>query len=511
MSLLAMKDEIATVEPGISRLLAQASRFLTGQGIPYFLVGGFVRDILLRRPTRDIDIAVKADAVLLAPELAAALGGKAIILDKVNRISRLVFPGGGLEIDLTSFTGTIEEDLARRDFTANAIAAPFDDTVGNGFDPSRFIDPFFGRKDIENKLIRTVSDGVFIEDPARLLRAVRIAAELDFNIETGTAKVIRRDAFLLAAIAGERIREEFLRLLTLPGAGERLFQMDQLGLLMAVIPELAPARGVDQPRIHVWDVLEHSIRTVTAVEFVLREGGWKHAPAGTLDQVPWSGELESHFSQPVSSGSSRKTLLKLGALLHDIAKPQTKTLDDDGRARFTGHPNEGAVTAAAIMERLRFSRKEIGVVELLVKYHMRPNQMSNEGLPTGKAIYRYFRDTGETGTDILFLCLADHLATRGTTLDLDEWQRHTALTSYILAEHEDRQSPSRAPRLIDGNDIIAAFGLQPGPELGRLLEAAREAQAAGEIIDRQQALAYIQHLMARPDNVISDTPSQGEL
>ena len=137
--------------------------------------------------------------------------------------------------------------------------------------------------------------------------------------------------------------------------------------------------------------------------------------------------------------------------------------------------------------------------------------MSNEGLPTGKAIYRYFRDTGPAGIDILFLCLADHLATRGDTLDPVEWERHTGMTAYVLAEHADRRSPSRAPRLIDGNDIIATFGLEPGPELGRLLEAAREAQASGKISDRQQALNYVKQLITTPDSAGADRTHQGEI
>jgi poly(A) polymerase len=259
---------------------------------------------------------------------------------------------------------------------------------------------------------------------------------------------------------------------------------------------MSPARGVEQPKIHVWDVFDHSIHTVSAAEFLLREGTWQYAGEETLTPVPWSTGLSQHFDQEISSGSTRRSMLKLAALFHDIAKPPTKTIDDEGRAHFLGHPLEGAATAAAIMERLRFSNREIHLVELLVKYHLRPTQMSHEGLPTRRAIYRYFRDTGDAGIDLLFLCLADHLATRGHSLDLAQWQEHTRMTEYVLARHYEEESLSAPARLIDGHDVMKTFGLSPGPRVGELLEALREAQAAGEVTSRQEALHYVEQLLA---------------
>jgi poly(A) polymerase len=325
---------------------------------------------------------------------------------------------------------------------------------------------------------------------------VRIAAELGFRIDESTETLILHDSRLITGVAGERLREELLRLLAVPGAGQRLFYLDKLGLLTALIPEMSTARGVTQPRVHVWDVFDHSIHTVSAVEFLLREGTWEHAGEEILAGVPWSTRLCQHFDQEVSSGSTRRSMFKLAALFHDIAKPRTKTLDDDGRARFLGHPQEGAATAAAIMERLRFSNREIQMVELLVKYHLRPTQMSHEGIPTHRAIYRFFRDAGEAGIDLLFLCLADHLATRGPSLDLREWQEHTGMTEYVLARHFEEENLSAPVKLIDGHDVMNTFGLSPGPKVGELLEALREAQAAGEVTTRKQALHYVEQMLA---------------
>ncbi len=504
-----MNDAKRVLNPGVPRLLADISRFLSGKGIAAYVVGGFVRDALLDRATDDIDIAVHADAVRLAPELARALNAKAVTLDAENRISRLVLPGHEWSVDLTSFSGSIEEDLARRDFTINAMAFELEGATFE-FGESRCIDPFNGRDDLRRGLVRAVDGSVFSEDPARLLRAVRIAAELGFSIEPETEALMQRDAGLIAGVAGERTREEFLRLLAPSGAAERLFHLDRLGLLIALIPELGPARGTDQPRVHVWDVLGHSIRTVAAVEFILHEGRWDYVTEDILSVVPWSDELRGHFRRVVNHGSTRGVLLKLSGLLHDIGKPATKTVEEDGRARFLGHPQLGSDTVTSIMERLRFSRRETQLVSQMVKYHMRPTQMSNVGLPTGRAIYRFFRDTGDAGIDILYLCLADHLAARGATLDLQEWNGHTAMTAYILQQHYGTAAQPRTAKLLNGHDILKTFGLEPGPRIGELLEALQEAQAAGEITDREQAVDYIRQMLNGPDRRGADRSSQGE-
>jgi poly(A) polymerase len=276
-----------------------------------------------------------------------------------------------------------------------------------------------------------------------------------------------------------------------------LSYLEDLGLLTALIPELVPAKGVSQPKVHVWDVFDHSLHTVSTVEFLLREADWEHADGKILTPVPWSAELSRYFDQGVGSGSTRRSLLKLAALLHDIAKPRTRTLDEDGRARFLGHPQEGAAMAAGILERLRFSNREIKLVEIMVRYHLRPTQMSHEELPSRRAIYRYFRDTAEAGIAIQFLCLADHLATRGPYLDPAQWREHARMAEYVLAMHLEEKSLSVPPKLIDGHDLIEIYGMSPGPGIGELLEAVREAQAAGEVTTREQALEYARQLLAK--------------
>ena len=482
------------IQPSASSLLTRVNQFLTEQGIKSYLIGGLVRDMRLGRDTADIDIAVSADALEIAPKVATALGGKYVLLDEVNRIGRVVLSSKDTkwELDFSTIEGSIEQDLARRDFTIDAMAIELE----TAFQSPVLIDPFQGFDDLRQGIIRVVAETAFPSDPVRLLRAVRLAAELDFRIESQTETLIQRYSHLIASVAGERVREELLRLLVIPRSGQLLTYLDELGLLTAMFPELVQTKGAEQPKEHFWDVFHHSIQTVAAVDFLLRQGDWEYADEEVLSAVPWSAELRRHFDQEVSHGSTRKSLLKLAALLHDLAKPQTKTIEESGRIRFLGHAKEGATIATDILERLRFSTKEIKLVEVAVRYHLRPTQMSHEELPSRRAIYRYFRDAGETGIDILFLSLADHLATRGKQLDLAKWQEHVQMVVYVLARHFEEESLTVPPKLIDGHDLMDKFGLSPGPKVGEILEAVREAQAAGEVTTREEAFAYIEHLLS---------------
>ncbi|MEE8353794.1 MAG: HDIG domain-containing metalloprotein, partial [Dehalococcoidales bacterium] len=357
----AVMEVISDVlDAGATRLLAAVSDGLGGSRA--YLVGGFVRDGLLGRRTTDVDIAVP-DGMASARSLADRLGGHFVPLDAVNGVGRVIveaaeFGEGRWQLDFSTAEGGIEQDLARRDFTMNAIAVDLEQLAAPGRRVD-LIDPFDGRGDLARGLVRAVSDGVFESDPIRLLRAVRFAAELGLGIDDATDKLIRAGAGLVVGVAGERIREELLRLLAVAGSGRYLARLDELGLLTALIPELEAARGFEQPKEHQWDVLGHSLKTAEACDFLLRQGDWEYATGGVLDAVPWSPRLEEHFRRKISGaspgGSSASALLRLAAVLHDIAKPETRTVDADGRTRFLGHPSAGAAMAVAIVERLRFS------------------------------------------------------------------------------------------------------------------------------------------------------------
>ncbi|HIE16951.1 MAG TPA: HD domain-containing protein [Dehalococcoidia bacterium] len=477
-------------------LLNRISTVLREHDCPAYVVGGFVRDWLLGRETADLDIAVGGDALSVAKEVARVVAGKYVLLDEANGVARVVVTENKQPwyLDFASFTGSIEDDLARRDFTIDAMAVELSDLVSGSL---CLIDPFSGANDLKRKLLRAVSLTIFEQDAARLLRGVRLATELGFSIESETEMLIRGNCGLVRLVSKERLREELVRMLALPGSARLVRYLEALGLLTQLIPEVEAMKGVEQPKEHHWDVFEHSVETMAAVEFLLREAPWEYGREGLLAITPWSEDFRRYFDQVVSSGSTRRLLLKLGGLLHDIAKPVTKTIDDTGRIRFLGHTKQGAAMATAILERLRFSSREVRLVESLVYHHLRPVQMTSDDLPTSRAIYRYFRDTEGAGIDILFLALADYLATWGPRLDFEEWREHNRLISYILEEHLRQEVKTAPVKLVDGHDLMDIFGLKPGRLLGELLAEVHEAQATGEVSTREEAIEIVRNKLEK--------------
>ena len=480
--------------PGNDTILSSLRDFFNARSTPAYLVGGFIRDCLRGIETKDVDVAVAGDSLSLAQELAAGLGGAFVPLSREHRVARVALPGSsdttngrGWVIDVSALDSQVHTDLARRDFTVDAMALDLNDWGAPGWEEKIF-DPFDGRTDLNRGVMRAIGESVFQDDPARLLRAVRLAARLQFSIEPHTASLIARHAHLISATSGERVREEFLAVLSLDRAKDHLETLDQLGLLCCIIPELEIAKGVEQPREHYWDVYGHSIHAVEGAERVVS----RRAQDPEASQVPWSGEVEEHFSGDAGDGHTRATMLKLAALLHDIAKPQTKMFDAKGRTRFLGHPTQGASMADDILERMRLSNRGKDMVHGMVENHLRPIQMSQGGeLPTPRAVYRYFRDVGEVAIDTLYLSLADHLAARGPDLDMDGWRRHADIVAHILEIGSHQQTPEKMHRLITGHDLMEEFGLAPGALVGSLLEEVNEAQASGAVSTRNEALDWV--------------------
>ncbi len=479
-------------------------RLAAERGVRLWPVGGAVRDALLGRSIHDWDFAVERDALGLARAVADALGGDFYPLDAERDTGRVILTtesGARMELDFAVLRGeTLEADLAARDFTVNALALGENGVV---------VDPTGGRDDLQARRVRAVSEWVFRDDPLRLLRAVRIEAELGFEIEPETVGRILRDAPWLAQPSAERIRDEFARLLALPGAAASLRRLDELSLLVYVIPELETLKGVEQSPPHYLDVWQHTLATMDALEGIIAaicgSNNSSGSAWGDLARVlgQFAGDVSAHLAVEVSGGRDRATLLKLAALLHDVGKPRTRSQDEDGHIHFYNHEPVGAQIAVKRMAQLRFSRDEEERVRVIVGQHLRPAFLAQGGPLTRRAIYRYFRATGCAGVDVVLLALADHLAIWGPRLEEARWARLLDVAETLLTHwferHEETISP---PPLITGGDLIAAFGLEPGPQIGRLLELLREAQAAGEVRTREEALTLTRRVLDRglPDD-----------
>ena len=477
----------------------QVVRRLAGErGGRIWSVGGAVRDVLLERPVHDWDFAVERDAMGLARAVADALGGAYFPLDAERDTGRVVpkaVDDARLELDFAALRGVdLEADLAARDFTINALAL---DEMGT------LVDPTGGKADLEAGCVRATGERVFRDDPVRLLRAVRLEAELGFEIEPQTEAWILRDAPLLALPAAERVRDEFARAMASQGATIYLQRFDEFGLLPRVAPELELLKGVTQSPPHCLDVWSHTLMTVDALEGVIAAiagqaveplalAGVDPAAWGDLARVlgQFTGDVTVHLAVEVSGGRDRALLLKLAALLHDVGKPETWSQGEDSRVHFYNHEAVGARIAAARLQRLRFSRDEVERVRVRVGQHLRMAHLARTERVTRRAIYRYFRATGDAGVEVVLLNLADHLAAWGPNLQEQRWARRLEVAEILLTHYFEHHGETISPPpLVTGHDMMAELGLSEGPEIGRLLEALREAQAAGEVSTREEALA----------------------
>ena len=471
-------------------MVGMLAAFFRSRGITAYLVGGVVRDALTGWDADDIDIAIDADAARVGRELADALGGHHYArLHEDWQIARVALNGEEASgyIDITTIQSAIEQDLRRRDFTINAMALPLDAASGGDI-RGELLDPCGGAQDLEDGVVRMTSPAVLEQDCVRLMRGVRLASRLGFAIEPDTASAIRRNAACLATAPQERVRDELMRILQTPNARDGVRMLDDLGLLCSVMPELAVAKGVAQPKEHYWDVFNHLVEAVGWVDAMFS----KRADVYPLSLVPRFEGMDDYFGGDVSDGFDRLTFLKLTALLHDIAKPATKTVEASGRIRFLGHHTEGADIVRQTLMRLRFGNRGVEHVARMVRRHLQPTQMAQKGeMPTARALYRYYRNAGDVAPDTLYLNIADYLAARGPMLGHDDWAYHCALIRHILEAGRAEDAPQSVPALVNGYDIMDRFALAPSPAVGRLLRMVREAQASGEVTTRAQALDLV--------------------
>lgn len=459
-----------------------------------WLVGGYVRDRLLGRISHDLDLVVPFGGLALARRVADRLGGAFYPLDEERDTGRAILSNddGQVVVDVARWrSGDLGADLAARDFTVNALAY---DIVGYG----GMIDPTGGLADLREGILRAPSPTAFRDDPIRLLRAVRLEAQLDFSIEPQTLAWLQQDAPLVAWVAAERVRDELMRLLILPGVARCLVRLDELGLLPFVLPELAQCRGVMQSEPHYLDVYGHTLQTVFHTEALLRAlnllpGTRRKVMDSPLSVVPpalvpFADRLRTHLAGETSASRNRVQMLLWAALSHDWGKPFTRTVEGE-RVRFFTHDEKGAELVAGRLRTLAFSTDEIRLVSTIVRRHMRPSLLAREGVLTRRAIYRFFRDTGDVGPEVLLLSLADRLGTYGPYLGDDAWEERLAFVARMLAAYYERPEIVSPLPLVSGDDLITALALAPGPLIGQLLAQVREAQAAGEVTTREEALA----------------------
>ena len=442
-----------------------------------WIVGGAVRDAALGREVADLDLAVAGDPGAAAKAIGRELGEHAFELSAEFGTWRVVARERGWQIDVTALRGDgIEADLAERDFTIGAVAAPL-----AGGAP---VDPYAGLTDLAEKRLRAVSERSFLADPLRLLRAPRLAAELELEIEPRTAGLARAAAARAADPAGERQLAELRQLMGGPDPLRGLALLGDLGVEGAVLPELELLRGVEQGPNHHLDVYDH---TLAVLEHTLEVEADLERFAGER-----AAEVMELLEEPLADEMNRRTALRFGALFHDIAKPQTKA-EFNGFVGFKGHDEVGAETIGSICGRLRASRKLTQHLQAMARHHLRLGFLIAEMPLPPRRVHAYLRATEPVTVDVTLLTVADRLSARGAgPIAAPEMvAAHLQLAREMIVAGLDWRREGPPAPLLRGDEIAAELGIEPGPELGSALAELEAAQYAGEVTDRAGAFEHL--------------------
>jgi putative nucleotidyltransferase with HDIG domain len=440
-----------------------------------WLVGGALRDRLLGRPTPDLDVVVEGDPRSAARRLGRAAGGASFELSDQFGAWRVVARDRTWQVDISPMQGgSLEADLAARDLTVNAMAEPLPG--------GELVDPHGGARDLAERRLRMVSPAAFDADALRTLRVARLATELAFEIEPATADAVRAHATGIERVAQERVFSELRRLVGAEDPVRGIAIIDELQLTEHVLPELAELRGVEQNRYHHRDVHGHTVEVLQATVDLERD------PGRALGDDALAEPVRAVLAEPLADELNRGGALRFGALLHDIAKPRTRTELPNGRIGFPHHDEQGAEMARAALARLRASERLRAHVAALARHHLRLGFLVHEMPLDRRAIYRYLLACEPVEVDVTLLSVADRLATRGRNAD-EAIARHRELARTVLAAALQRRAQGSQPPLVRGDELAAELGIPRGPELGSLLDEIAEARFAGEVSTRAEAIA----------------------
>ncbi|MBI2069800.1 MAG: CCA tRNA nucleotidyltransferase [Elusimicrobia bacterium] len=456
-------------------------------GGPLYLVGGAIRDELLKHETRDFDLISPKNALQIAHRFAQENQGRLVELDDQRKIFRVVLgsPGQRAYFDFADFQApNLEEDLLSRDFTINAMALPVAKIRARPL-AGAIIDPSGGLKDLTRRVLKTGREKNLTDDPLRLLRTFRFSAAFGFNIDKSTFRWVAEHAAKIRKAAPERIRFELLSICSTQRATGAFKEMDKAGLLTQIFPALERARNLAPQYYRQGGVLGHALAAVGCFE------------AG-LEEIPrrWPNlgrKISVYVNTSMSGGFKRSAVLKLAALVHDIAKPHTAK-KISGRLRFFGHDKKGAALFKKIGERLRFSNEEIAYIAKIIDAHLRPGNLAEQPAVTDRAVYRFFRDLGEDGVGVLLCALADHQSYIAKNRRWDKREPSIQTVRYLLTRYFEEKKKVVPPKIVDGNDVMRVLKIGPSRDVGKILKKIQTLQVDGKIKSREQAVKYLDRL-----------------
>ncbi|MDR1418377.1 MAG: hypothetical protein LBI80_04395 [Endomicrobium sp.] len=456
------------------------------QGYDVYVVGGFVRELLLKRQNADIDLVVNKDSLKYSKKLAMAFKAKLITLDKATETYRIILHDNDIkDIDVSSIcSGSIEEDLQSRDFTVNAIAFNIKDF--NNFKQHVILPTNNALKDLTTKMLNTVSSKSFKMDPLRMLRGFRFMAEQGFNFSQTSLKQVKNNTKLISKVAKERVKNELSRIFASKNASKVLKIMDKTGLLSAILPECATMKKAAKKHYyHKGGLFEHSFRAFESSENILNNLK-KYFPKNYTD-------MQKHFedNSSFSEHVTRKGLIKFVVLLHDNAKPETASFENS-KMHFFGHEDKGSQKMKKIMSDLKFSKKDIEFSTFLIRHHMRLSTLTRNNIVTKKASLKLFRDMGDFTLDLLIVSMSDwHSYKNLKVFSKRELSLQEQSVRKLVQAYYDLKHSKPVKKIIDGSIIMKKFSLKPGPIIGELLESVLAAQEEGKVSNLKEALKVV--------------------
>ena len=504
----------------------------------FYLVGGYLRDLFLKRKKEvfDFDFALSKDAIKIGRKIAQSLKSGFVVLDKEHGSCRIVYNQGGLgyrklnhgplasgqscNFDFTDFRGStrlttggstrlttggstrlttggstllttsgrdIFADLGHRDFTINSLGLDLKALGKAKKTEDILIDQYGALRDIKNRTIRVISDFSFVEDPLRILRAYSLSAVLDFRIELETKILIQKHKNKIISSAFERVSEELFKILNSGNAFDAFKAMADSGVLDEIIPEIKAMRKVSQGPYHHLDVYRHCFEALKQIERLFEE-------------LKRYRDIQLFLNRIISGTHTKRALLKFSAFLHDIGKPVSKEHIKD-KICFHGHERTGRNIVRAIAERLRLSNDERNALDKIIFWHLRPGYLADLKNLSRRAVYRYFRDTQNEAVSVLLLSIADQRSTRGPLTRGANRKHHEDVCLGLAKDFFKKSKEKKLTKLINGDDLMAEFKLEPGPLIGKLLIAVEEAQAVGDVRDKAQAFILAKKLLKKKSKI----------
>lgn len=449
--------------------------FAKTKKVKLYLVGGILRDKLIGRQKQnpDFDFCLKRRSISFGRQLAKKMSAGFVVLDEEHGACRVVKKSGAgfCTFDFSDFRGqTLEIDLLHRDFTVNTLALELEKVFSGA---GGLIDLHGAQEGLKKKIIAIAHKSSFSEDPLRILRAFSYACILGFSIDKQTLILAKKERSKLAKVSFERIREELFKILDSKNSYDYIVMLDELKVIELLFPEFKSMRGIGQGPYHHLDVWQHTLESLRQMDMLFKQTK--------------NDQIKAYLEEVISGERSRRAILKLAALLHDIGKPKALRYEE-GKTIFHGHEWMGVKPTEEVAKRLKLSNDEISVLRKIVRHHLRPGFLADHEVLTSRAKFRFFRDAGSEAVSTLLMSVADQRATKGPLTTPESRAKHEKVVFGLIRESFRKAKEKKPQRLVNGDDLIRKFKLEPSPLIGKILSELEELQAIGKVKTKEDAL-----------------------